>query len=189
MLALAGGVMTGAGCAPLGAMDGTVGVPGRHASIVDGQIRAVDMRRGRIELRDGRNRGHLVHYDRDTRVVYGQRLYPVTALERGDVVRIRVVRGRNGVLWADRVDVRESVRHRGHAVGRVERVNGIVGAVDVRRGRFTVQQGRQQPVVVYVPQRLSREDARRFERLRRGDRVRVEVRPVGRGSAELVRFR
>jgi translation initiation factor IF-1 len=36
---------------------------------------------------------------------------------------------------------------------------------------------------------ISTSDARRFDRLRRGDRVRVEVRPVNNSTAELVRFR
>lgn len=189
MLALAGGLVMVPACAPFGAVDGVGQVPSRQASIVEGQIRTVDTRRGRLEVRDGWNRGYTVRYDRDTRVVYRQRVFPVSALERGDVVRVRVVQGRNGVLWADRVDVRESVRHGGSAAGRVARLNGTVAAVDARRGRFTVRQGRQQPVVVYLPHRVSRDDARRFDRLRRGDRVRVEVRAVGRGSAELVRFR
>jgi hypothetical protein len=44
--------------------------------------------------------------------------------------------------------------------------------------------------VVYVPRDARRDDVRRFERLRRGERVRVEVRSRGRGDqAELVRFR
>ena len=40
-----------------------------------------------------------------------------------------------------------------------------------------------------VPHRLSRNDARRFDRLRRGDRVRVDIRYDSRNQAELVRFR
>jgi hypothetical protein len=40
-----------------------------------------------------------------------------------------------------------------------------------------------------VPRGISSGDARRFDRLRRGDRVRVEVRHLGRDQAQLVRFR
>jgi hypothetical protein len=189
MLALAGGLLLAPACAPLGAMDGVVLGGGASTSFVEGEVRAVDGRRSRMEIRDHRNRGYMVHFDRRTQVVYRQRQYPMNALERGDVVRVRLVRDRNGALWADRVDVRHSVRERGFAYGRTERVAGTVSRVDHRRGHFTMQAGRNQVLVVHLPPRLSRDDARRFERLRRGDRVRVEVRPAGRGAAEFVRFR
>jgi hypothetical protein len=191
-LALMGGLLAVSACAPLGAMDGVVlggGGGGARAALVDGEIRSVDARRARLQVRDQWNRSHTVRYDRRTLVVYRQRQYPVTALERGDVVRIRLVRDRGGSLWADRVDVRESVRDRGRVYGRTERVTGTVAGVDRRRGYFTIQPNRYETLVVHVPGRLHRDDARRFDRLRRGDRVRVEVRAVGRGAAELVRFR
>jgi hypothetical protein len=190
ILALTGGLLLAPACAPLGAMDGVVlGGGGRSSSFVEGEVRSVDTRRSRMELRDHRNRGYTVHFDRRTQVIYRQRQYPVQALEQGDVVRVRLVRDRNGALRADRVDVWQSVRERGVAYGRTERVSGTVSRVDHRRGHFTMQSGRNQVLVVHVPSRLTREDARRFERLRRGDRVRVEIRPVGRGAAEFVRFR
>jgi hypothetical protein len=189
MLALAGGLLVAPACAPLGALDGGVLGGGGRSSLLEGEIRSVDARRGRLQLLDHRNRGYTVHYDRGTRVIYRQRQYPVNALERGDVVRVHVVRDRNGALRASRVDVRHSVRDRGAVYGRTERLTGRVGRVDHRRRHFTVELNRNQMLVVHYPTRLSRDDARRLERLRRGDRVRVEVRPVGRGAAELVRFR
>jgi hypothetical protein len=70
----------------------------------------------------------------------------------------------------------------------VVRLDGTVSAVDARRGTFTVEQGRTRHTV-QVPARLGRDDARRYDRLRRGDRVRAEVRPLPRGGYELVRFR
>lgn len=197
MLALAGGLLVAPACAPLGAVDGGVlggGGGGARSSLLEGEIRSVDARRGRLQLLDHRNRGYTVHYDRGTRVIYQQRQYPVNALERGDVVRVHVVRDRNGALRASRVDVRHSARDRGGwdrgaVYGRTERLTGRVGSVDHRRRHFTVELNRNQMLVVHYPTRLARDDARRLERLRRGDRVRVEVRPVGRGAAELVRFR
>jgi hypothetical protein len=72
----------------------------------------------------------------------------------------------------------------------VERLDGRVQGIDVRRGYFTMTGARNARVVVYVPRDARRDDVRRFERLRRGERVRVEVRSRGRGDqAELVRFR
>jgi hypothetical protein len=189
LVVLGGGLIAAGGCSPLGALDGVVLGPGDRHSVVDGQVRSVDLRRSRLEIRDQWNRGQTLRIDRSTRVVYRQRDYPISALERGDVVRVRVARDRNGSLWADRIDVRESVRDRGGSYGRVERVTGTVAHVDSRRGFFTLDAGRNQTLVVYVPSRVSRDDERRFQRLRRGNRVRVEVVPVGRGTAELVRFR
>jgi hypothetical protein len=190
VLVLAGGLSV-SGCSPLGALDGVVlgPGPGTRASVVEGEVRSVDSRRGSLEVRDHWNRGYRVRTDRRTQVVYRQRSYPVSALERGDVVRVRVVSDRNGTLWADRVDVRTSARERGRVGVRTERVSGPVSRVDSRRGNFVVQANRHQSVLVYVPPRLNSSDARRFQRLRRGDHVRIEVVPVGRGAVELVRFR
>lgn len=187
-LALAGGLMAMAGCAPLGAMDVLSGVSAPGVSVVDGEVRSVDPRRSTFQVRDLRNRAYTVRFDRATRVIYRQRDYPVHALERGDVVRVRVSRDRNGTLWADRVDVRQNVRDRG-GLARIERVSGRVSHVDVRRGHFVLELGRRESLVVHMPPRVPHNEARRFQRLRRGDGVRVEVHPLGRGAAELVRFR
>jgi hypothetical protein len=190
LMALAGGLLAVPACAPLGALDGVLlGGGGAYGSVLDGQVRSVDVRRSRMEIRDQWNRGHTLRVDGRTQVVYRQRAYHVDALERGDYVRVRVTRDRNGRLWADRIDVRESVRDRGSVYGRVERLDGRVLGVDSRRGQFVVEASRSQRVVVQVPHGVHRDDARRFQRLRRGDRVRVEVVPMGRGAAQLVRFR
>jgi hypothetical protein len=190
-LALAAAFLVTAGCAPLEGSPGGIVVPNRSSTIVEGEIRSVDTRRGRLELRDSRGTRTL-RYDHQTSVVYGQRRYPVSALERGDYARIHVSYDRHGNGWADRVEVRRSARDDRGIAGAIgaSRVAGTVGRIDHRRGFFTVERGRDPRVTVYVPSRLSRDDARRFDRLRRGDRVRVEVRQLrGRNEAELVRFR
>jgi hypothetical protein len=189
LLGLAGGLLVLAACAPLGAAEILIPGPGARHALVEGQVRTVDLRRSRVEVRDQWNRSQTLRIDRSTRVVYRQRDYPLHALERGDIVRIRVARDRNGGLWADRIDVRESVRERGDGHVRAERLTGTVARVDGRRGHFVVQRDRHGSLVVYLPSYVSRDDARRFQRLRRGDRVRVDVVPLGRGTAELVRFR
>jgi hypothetical protein len=71
---------------------------------------------------------------------------------------------------------------------RVQRLDGRVQGVDTRRGYFTVTQGNSR-VTVYMPRNARREDIRRFERLRRGEHVRADVRAVSRNQAQLVRFR
>jgi hypothetical protein len=190
-LALAVGLLMAApACAPNSSgLEGVV-IPRGRGEVVYGEIRDVDARGGRLRLREDRGRDLTVRYDNRTRVVYGSRQFSPSALERGDVVQVRVSYDRGGAAWAERVEVRESVRDRRTASSRrVERLDGTVGRLDFRRGYFTVEQPRSRTVVVRVPSRLDRDDARRFERLRPGDRVRVEVRPLDRDAAELVRFR
>lgn len=200
VVALAAGLMGTGACAPLGAMGGGMGGgvmlasgggvlgAGSRVAVVEGQIRSVDTRRSRIQLRDQRNRSYYVYVDRWTQVIYRQRSYPVSALERGDIVRVRITHDRGGAPWASRIDVRESVRDRGVVAVRPERLTGAVTSVDIRRGHFTMQIDRRRSVAVHMPPRLSRTDVRRFEQLRRGDRVRIEVMPTARGLLELVRF-
>lgn len=181
-------VATVASCTPLDAVLGDAGIPNGRSSIVSGEVRSIDSRRGRIEVRDDRGRNQRVHYDGRTRVTYQRRQYPVSQLRRGDYVHMQVVYDRSGALWADRIDVRQSTLARGGTT-RIVRLDGTVGAVDSRRGYFALQRTRSSSVVVHVPSRISRDNARRFQRLRRGDRVRVEVRDLNRNQAELVRFR
>jgi hypothetical protein len=180
------------GCAPLNALDDVL-QPNGSMSVVSGEIRSLDARRGRMQVRDdyAGGRTHTLRYDNRTRVVYAQRQYPASSLSRGDQVRVRVTYDRSGNAWADRVEVRRSAQQQRTVANssRVERLDGVVRQVDNRRGWFTLEQSRSRSVRVYVPTRLNGTDARRFDRLRRGDRVRVEVRALGRNEAQLVRFR
>ena len=194
-------VASAAACAPLESRGGMGDVFGGGTSLY-GEVRSVDTRRGRIQVREQYGRDQTVRYDNRTRVVYQNREYPVSALERGDQVQMRLAYDRNNVAWADRIVVRSSARRtdrrdrddrdrdRDDVWGsRVQRLEGRVQGVDVRRGYFTLTDNRSR-VLVYMPRNARREDVRRFERLRRGERVRVEVRSRGRGDqAELVRFR
>lgn len=175
------------GCAPLNALDGVVS--GVNGGTVTGEVRSVDARRGRLQVREeyGNRRTHTVRLDNRTRITDGQRRIPVSSLRRGDEVRIWLARDRSGNAWAERIDVRRS--QRATAGNRTTRVDGVVRQVDTRRGYFTLEQSRSRSLVVYVPPRLSGSDARRFDRLRRGDRVRAEVRLAGRDRAQLIRFR
>lgn len=184
-------------CAPLGGLGGLGDVFGGDSMY--GEIRSVDTRRGRIQLREQQGRDRTVRYDNRTRVVYRDRQYPVSSLDRGDQVQVRVEYDRNNTAWAERIDLRSSARagdrddrrtdRRGDVWSdRVQRLDGRVQGVDTRRGYFTVTQGNSR-VTVYMPRNARREDIRRFERLRRGERVRADVRAVSRNQAQLVRFR
>jgi hypothetical protein len=159
--------------------------PGQ-STVVDGEIRSIDTRGSRIDVRSDRGNTVTMRYDRQTRVIFEQREYDPMSLEQGDRVRALTSRDRNGTLWADRVDVLSSVRDEGG--GRIERIDGTFGRSDPNRGYFTVVVGRE-TLSVYVPRVARDADIRRLDRLRSGDRVSLEVRVVGRGELELVRFR
>jgi hypothetical protein len=184
---------TATSCAPLSALD-EIMLPTGGMNMLSGELRSVDARRGRIQVREdhGNRRTHTLRYDNRTRVIYQGRQQSASHLQRGDIVRVRVSRDRSGTQWADQVEVRNSGRdgRDGRTVSsRVERLDGVVRQVDTRRGYFMVEESRSRTIVVRVPARLSSGDARRFERLRRGERVRVEVRALGRNEVQLVRFR
>jgi exosome complex RNA-binding protein Csl4 len=159
------------------------------SATMSGEVRSVDTRRARLQLRDDYNgRTETLRYDDRTRVVYRNQQYPVSALERGDIVRVRVVADRGGERWADLIEVRQNVRDRSNA-SRTQRLDGTVTQVDARRRYFTLTDSRRDTFVISVPGNISRDDARRFERVRRGDRVRADVRLTGPRQGELVRFR
>jgi hypothetical protein len=198
MVAAAALAVVAPACAPLAA-DTRGGYPAPRTTVrtatLQGEVRTIDHRQSRMQLRDTRGRNQIVEFDRRTVVVYNNRQYHVSRLQRGDQVRVRVQSGYGRYPVANRVEVRRTARgggrdDRGRATAtRVERIDGTVGRVDTRRGVFTLQRGREGTITVHMPNRASNADSRRFERLRRGERVRAEVRMTQRNTAELVRFR
>jgi hypothetical protein len=147
-VALFSAVLVGApGCVALQALDDVLLPNG--ATQLSGEVRSVDTRRGRLQVRDQHNgRTHNLQYDNRTRIVYRQRQYPASSLERGDMVRVRISHDRSGNAWAEHVEVRESVAERRSSNARVQRLDGVIRQVDTRRGIFTVEPNRARPVVV-----------------------------------------
>jgi hypothetical protein len=178
-----------AGCHELGHVDGP-GDYGRTGDTVVGEVRNVDTRGRQIELRSDTGRTWLVGYDSNTRVIYRQREYAVTNLERGDYVAIRTQQDRDGRLHTDLVTVRESVQDRSGSgrVGRLDRFEGRVEYVDPRRGLFEVRDQRDRLVTVAVPFNAPRAVTDRFNRLRQGDYVRAEGRFTSQDRFELENF-
>lgn len=181
-------LLTMPACANLG------GVLAGRPDDISGEVRSLDTRRGQLQIREDYGRDISVRYDGRTRVVSGSRTYGVSMLRRGDLVRVRLEYDRNDQPWAERIELRRASRtggvwqDRGGRV-RVERWDGVVQQVDHRRGWFVLDRGRSGDTRVYLGRNPRREDVRDFERLRRGQRVRIEVRASSRGEAELVRFR
>ena len=187
----------GGGCAAGGWEDVLYGGPSRGYEVT-GEVNRVDSRSRTIDLRDDRGRSTRVRYDGSTRVVYRGRRYQPTALERGDLVTVRVERDRRGDLLARNVVLRRDARDRygrgddrrdDRAVpaGR-QTLEGRVNRISRNDGRFEVRTGNR-TVWVNLPYRPHRTVEDRFHRLRQGDQVRVQGRWVGDRRFEIERFR
>lgn len=181
------------GCAELGQlgdMSGNIFGNIRKTEVV-GEVRFVDARNREIEVRTDDRRTQSVRYDDRTRVVYRDREYPVSNLEPGDYVAMRVQTDSPGNVYTDLIRVRESVQDRGGTGSRgnrIERLQGTVEYVDSRRGEFELRDEYGRRVIVILPSNPRRADLDRLGDLRRGDVVRVEGQFVNPDRFELEAF-
>jgi hypothetical protein len=160
-----------------------------------GEILGVDTNRQFIQIRTQNGQTGNVYFDQNTRVVYQQREYPVTALERGDVVTLQVQQDQRGNAYTSYVQVQQSVQERnGQSSGgtynggtSVQRYAGTVSDIDAQRGTFVLrtQQGNAQ---VVLPYNLSNSDRQRFQSLRNGQSVTLDGRMAAQGRIDLERF-
>jgi len=113
MLALGAALLVSGGCSNLGSIGNILGsVLGQQGSQqqIDAEIQQVDAAGGRIYVRTQDGQTGAVRVDSRTQVVYNNQSYPVTALERGDIVRIHLQQTQNNELYATRIDVLRSAR-------------------------------------------------------------------------------
>jgi hypothetical protein len=162
---------------------------GRHLS---GEIRSVDSRRQQIQITTSNRRSEVISYDSRTAVVYRQQRYPVSSLERGDYVAVRVREDSRGRLHADRIDVQAGARDRNGTAGRVgsriQRYDGRVSRLNAQEGWFQMDMGRSGVYTVTLPYNPDRTTRDRFRRLRRGQDVRFEGELLNRNRVEIRRF-
>jgi hypothetical protein len=187
-----------AGCPALEQLGGPGGLGGYGGTTdtdVIGEVEYVDPRSREIEVRTDRGRTDVLRYDDRTQVIYRQRNYSVSNLERGDYIAARVRQERDGRNYTDTITVRESVQDRsgsgssGRSGGRrYDQVDGRVEYIDPRRGTFELRDSRDRTVLVSVPFNAPRQVMDRFNRLREGDNVRIEGRSVGSDRFELENF-
>jgi len=140
-----------------------------------------------------------------TRVVYRDRQYNPSALERGDEVSIRTSRDRNGYLYADHVRVRHSRgndrydsrdrdRDRDRRDRDRDRYEDRVYSLDARVVRVS-RTSRQMELRTSDGRRVwatlphDSRDRDRFNRLREGDRVRLTGRYTSRERFVIERIR
>lgn len=76
------------------------------------EVQSVDTNRQAINLRTQQGQSGAVRFDNDTQVIYRDQRYPVTALERGDIVNVQVRQLQNNEYYAARIDVVQSVQER-----------------------------------------------------------------------------
>ncbi len=192
-LFLALALTAAAGCHVAGHTGDTTGdvVGGGPESELAGEVRWVDARLQEIEVRTNDRRVRAARYDNRTRVVYRQREYPVTSLEPGDLVAMRIQQDVHDNSYTDLIRVRQTVQERGGITApgsRLRRLDGTVEMVDYKRGSFELQEQSGGRIIVSLPYNARRSDVDRFQQLRVGDYVTVEGRFLNRDRLELEAF-
>ena len=178
-----------AGCPAVGPLD-TGGYGGLNNDVI-GEVQFVDARARELEIRTDSGRRSVLRFDNNTQVIYRQRTYPVSNLERGDYVAARVEQDRDGRLSTASITVRETAQDRGMgaSVGnRLDRTEGRVENIDTRRATFEIRDQRNRVVVVSVAFNAPRTVTDRFNRLRNGDYVRIEGRSINADRFDLENF-
>ena len=139
-----------------------------------GTIQGVDTRNQQIGIIQSNGQTVGVRYDNNTRVIYQNQNYPVTALENGDQVVARIQDSGNGNYYTDSIQVTQSAQNGGSGTGSgsVQSFQGTVRQVDIQNGLFTIDGGTGYIVTVSMPYNPSRADLNRFQNLRQGDQVR-----------------
>jgi Cu/Ag efflux protein CusF len=163
----------------------------QQGSQVSGQIAGVDTRNRQIGLRQQNGQTVSIAYDQNTQVSYQNQSYPITALENGDQVTLRLQQLQNGGYYTDMVQVDQSVRsggNGGYQTGNVQVIEGSVRGIDRQAGFFTVNMQNGQIITVQLPSQVSRNDVTRFNALRTGEFVRFAAVQTGNSSVELRQF-
>lgn len=175
-----GDILTGAG-----------GPGGSQQGQLTAEVQQVDPQRQLIQVRTEDGRTGSVRYDQNTQVIYQQQQYPVTALERGDIVVMQIQQDAQGNAYVGRVDVQQSVQQRtgqSGATGQMQQLAGQIRQIDHNRGLFEVQTQSGGVVTVSLPYNAPEATVQYFHRLRTGDSVRLEGTALGSGRVELYRF-
>jgi hypothetical protein len=146
-------------------------------SQVTGTVQGVDTRNRQIGLQQSNGQSVVLTYDDQTQVVYQNRSYAVTNLERGDRVTARV-QSSGSAYYTDLVQVDQSVQTSNGSIGpagseNVQSLQGTVNQVDRTNGLFTLDASNNVRILVSLPSNASRADVVRFQSLRSGDYVRL----------------
>lgn len=169
---------------------------GVTGSSVSGEVRSIDTRRQEIQLTTGWSGSERIRYDNRTQVIYQQRRYNVRDLGVGDYVQVQLGQSRDrDRRYATTIRIREDARQgRGNSPGnsrgnrRIEQLDGTIRQIDQRQGWFEVDDRYGSRVTVTLPYQANRGLTDRFQRLRRGNRVRLEGERLNANRMEVHRF-
>lgn len=160
---------------------------------VTGEIVRVDTADREIEINDG-GRRHVIVYEAATPVYFEGRTYQPENLERGDVIRARVIDDRYGTLTTDRIDVVESVQARGgygdsaddpyddpYGDDRYADITGEIDRVDADRREIVVRASGGDRLIAYDDRTRVVYQGREYEpeNLERGDLVEIATTTAG----------
>lgn len=168
----------GAACSQaggLGSVLGSVLGGGGGQSQLSGVFTGLDTRSQTLYVQQSNGQTVQLGYDNQTQVVYQNRNYSVTNLERGDQITARVQSTSSrssAAYYTDLIRVDQSVTAAGSAnAGAVQTFDGTVAQIDQQNGVFITNSpnGR---LTVSLPYSVSRSDLSRFQSLRIGDYVR-----------------
>lgn len=183
----------------LGGAMGGMGGAGQQQGQLVAEVQGVNTRQQVIAVRTQQGQQGNVLFDQNTIVTYQNQQYPVTALERGDVVAMQLRQTQQGQPYVSRIDVQQSVQERTGQTsggtyggtygntGQMQQMYGRVGQIDYNRGMFQLQT-QQGTFIVSLPYNPGNATSDYFNRLRTGDTVRLEGTITGQGRVELYRF-
>lgn len=182
------------GCAgnQLGEIIGAAtGQPSADASgTAQAEIQGINTQQQTIQVVTQSGQSGSVRYDDRTVVVYRNEQYPVTSLERGDLVLL-TLQEVQGTTYVSRVDVQQSVQERtgssSTSPSNVVQYSGLVSQINQTNGTF-VMQTTNGNVTVSLPYNPPQATLDYFRRLRNGDSVRLEAIPLASSRVEIYRF-
>jgi len=176
-------------CSQLGSILQSAGGGSPQGNQLSGYVEGVDTRTQQIAIQTSNGQRVMLLFDNQTSVVYQNQNYPVTALERGDQVTVRVQSTSNGAYYTDLIQVDQSVSSGGSstASGNVQSLQGTVGQIDRSNGVFRLD-GNSSSVIVSLPYNVRQSDVNTFNNLRVGDRVRFYGVFVNNSRVELRQF-
>lgn len=156
---------------------------------LSGYVQGVDTRNRQIGIQQSNGQTIAVSYDNNTQVLYNNQNYPVTSLENGDQVTLRVQQLQNGGYYTDAIQVDRSVSGPSTIQsGNVQLLEGYVRQVDQANGLFLLDASNGARITVQLPQQIARNDLDRFRNLRVGDYTRLYGVYVSNARVELRQF-
>ena len=160
-------------CSTLGSVGDILGGVLGGGSQVSGTVRGVNTTSRFVSLQQTNGQNVDLQYDNQTRVVYQNQSYSITALDPGDQVVARVQQLQNGGYYTDSIAVTQPVSG-GSTSGNVQALQGAVRQVDHNAGWFTMDAGGNVTLTVSLPYNPSSTTVQRFNALRSGDYVRFQ---------------